>query len=141
MKDDYLKRMSKTHLIIILLLGALLAVFLVTAGCLSGNDPKNMQDNKPDGLEFTDYVGINDLKDTFLILGTARNNADLPIRQVRLQIDYQDSNHTLLASQIYEEDVLILPNESWKFEIPYTDPVVPQINYYYITPLQIEFVR
>jgi hypothetical protein len=133
--------MPKKHLSVVAGIGVLLVVFLFTAGCLSDNPPKNMNDNNLGALEFTDYTGINDLKDTFLILGTARNTAEVPIRYVRLQIDYQDRNHSLLASQIYEEDVLILPNESWKFEIPYTDPMVPQIFYYYINPLKIEFVR
>jgi hypothetical protein len=85
-------------------------------------------------------MGIRDAGDTFMVIGTAQNTGDLPINYVRLQVDYLDRNRTLLASRIFEEDVIILPGESWEFEFSITGPAVPTIYHYYITPQRIDVV-
>jgi hypothetical protein len=121
--------------------GAVLVVFVLLAGCVSDAGTRSGEDSNLQSLEFTNYMGVTDLQDTFLIMGTARNTGDLPIQSVRLRIDYQDGNHTVIASRVIEESVVILPNESWNFEFPFTDPVVPDIHYSFITPLRIEVVR
>jgi hypothetical protein len=118
-----------------------LGLILASAGCLLEREPQQNGENPLQSLEFTDYVGVNDYKDTFVVFGQARNTGELPIRSVRLRIDYQDRNRTTIASQVYDEEVLILPHESWKFEFVYTGPDVPKIFFYYITPLRVEFVR
>jgi hypothetical protein len=116
------------------------AVLIIVSGCLSGMDTSRNDTTNLGSLNFTKYVGVNGVN-TFLIMGTAQNIGDLPIQRVRLRIDYEDANHTPLASRTYDETVLIRPNETWDFNIPFTDPVVPQIYYYYITPLRVDFVK
>lgn len=115
-------------------------ILVILSGCLSGSgtpqDETNLQ-----ALNFTKYVGMSDVQDTFLVFGTAQNVGELPIQRVKLRIDYEDANHTVIASRIYDDVVIIQPNETWEFEIPFTDPVVPRIRYYYITPLRVEFVK
>lgn len=116
----------------------LIIVLVMSGGCLSqaGDDGREGVHS----LEFKNYVGVGDANDTFMVIGTAQNTGDLPIKYVRLQIDYLDRNRTLLASRIYEEDVIVLPGATWDFEFSITGPDVPDIYYYYITPQRIDVV-
>lgn len=128
----------------------LLVVLVLFAGCLYQDgvgddvqDNRTVPEKRPGGLqslEFKNYMGIHDAGDTFMVIGTAQNTGDLPIKSVRLQVDYLDRDRTLLASRIFEEDVIILPGESWDFEFSVTGPGVSDFYSYYITPQRIDVV-
>lgn len=128
------------HSRILSVIGAVLAISIACSGCISETGTPNDTTDDLRVLEFTNYMGIIDTKDTFLVIGSAQNTGNLPIQRVVLQIDYLDSSHALVASRIYDERGVILPGDTWKFEFPFTDPVVSEIKYYYISPLNIEYV-
>lgn len=121
--------------------GLLVVMSIIGAGCLSVSGEDGTEDSNLGALNFTNYVGVTDVRDTFLVFGTAQNTADLPIQRVRLRIDYLDANRSLVATRVFDESPLILPGQSWEFEFPFTDPVVPMVRFYTITPLRIELVR
>jgi hypothetical protein len=135
MEPSFLKRFG-----ILSGISAVLFLFIISTGCVSEDGTLDNTTDDLQVLEFSNYLGITDTKDTFLVVGSAENTGDLPIQRVQLRIDYLDSSHALVASRTYDETVVILPGDTWNFEFPFTDPAVTRIVYYYISPLRIEYV-
>jgi hypothetical protein len=117
----------------------LLIVFVSLAGCTNHEEIREAEPvDLP--LEYSGYLGVNDMSDTFLITGTVRNTGSIPIRSIEARVDYLATNRTLVASHHYRDDGILMPGESKEFEYLLNDPVVPHIHYYYITPKNVEYV-